>query len=114
MLNSGDLEFSFSGLKTAVLTLVKEGKAGQQGRYRRRLPGRRGGCAGRQMPGRAETDRTETAGGGRRGRRQPGLARSARRGNGATALPVFYPPLELCTDNGAMIAFAGGMRLRRP
>jgi N6-L-threonylcarbamoyladenine synthase len=24
---------------------------------------------------------------------------------------VFYPPLEFCTDNGAMIAFAGAMRL---
>ena len=26
-------------------------------------------------------------------------------------LNVFYPPLELCTDNGVMIAFAGAMRL---
>jgi N6-L-threonylcarbamoyladenine synthase len=26
---------------------------------------------------------------------------------------VFYPELEFCTDNGAMIAFAGAMRLQR-
>ena len=26
---------------------------------------------------------------------------------------VFYPELEFCTDNGAMIAFAGAMRLMR-
>ncbi|HJU72071.1 MAG TPA: tRNA (adenosine(37)-N6)-threonylcarbamoyltransferase complex transferase subunit TsaD, partial [Paucimonas sp.] len=26
-------------------------------------------------------------------------------------LRVFYPALEFCTDNGAMIAFAGAMRL---
>ena len=25
---------------------------------------------------------------------------------------MFYPKLEFCTDNGAMIAFAGAMRLR--
>ena len=25
---------------------------------------------------------------------------------------VFYPRLEFCTDNGAMIAFAGAMRLK--
>ena len=25
---------------------------------------------------------------------------------------VFYPELEFCTDNGAMIAFAGAMRLQ--
>ena len=26
---------------------------------------------------------------------------------------VFYPDLEFCTDNGAMIAFAGALRLER-
>ena len=26
---------------------------------------------------------------------------------------VFYPELELCTDNGAMIAFAGALRLAK-
>ena len=25
---------------------------------------------------------------------------------------MFYPPLKLCTDNGAMIAYAGYLRLR--
>jgi N6-L-threonylcarbamoyladenine synthase len=26
---------------------------------------------------------------------------------------VYYPDLEFCTDNGAMIAYAGAMRLQR-
>ena len=43
---------------------------------------------------------------------QPGLAcRPRRRGGKAQRARVFYPELELCTDNGAMIAFAGAMRL---
>jgi N6-L-threonylcarbamoyladenine synthase len=25
---------------------------------------------------------------------------------------VYYPKLEFCTDNGAMIAFAGAMRIK--
>ena len=29
----------------------------------------------------------------------------------ARGIEVFYPRLEFCTDNGAMIAFAGAQRL---
>ena len=29
----------------------------------------------------------------------------------ARGVEVFYPPLEFCTDNGAMIAFAGALLL---
>jgi N6-L-threonylcarbamoyladenine synthase len=36
------------------------------------------------------------------------LSRQAAK-QGAT---VFYPPLELCTDNGAMIAFAAALRIQ--
>jgi len=31
----------------------------------------------------------------------------------SVAHSVFYPPTELCTDNGAMIALAGWARLQR-
>jgi N6-L-threonylcarbamoyladenine synthase len=31
---------------------------------------------------------------------------------GEMGATVFYPELEFCTDNGAMIAFAGAMRLQ--
>jgi N6-L-threonylcarbamoyladenine synthase len=31
----------------------------------------------------------------------------------AHEIKVYYPPLEFCTDNGAMVAFAGALRLSR-
>jgi N6-L-threonylcarbamoyladenine synthase len=113
MLNSGDLEFSFSGLKTAVLTLVrKEGldrkadiAAGFQAAVVDVLAGK---CvAALKHTG---LTRLVVAGGvgANRALRERLDAEAAQR-----HFTVFYPPLELCTDNGAMIAFAGGMRLTR-
>jgi len=32
---------------------------------------------------------------------------------GRLGCTVFYPPFEFCTDNGAMIAFAGALRLQQ-
>ncbi len=112
MMNSGDLEFSFSGLKTAVLTLVKrEGlehradiAAGFQAAVVDVLAGK---CLA--ALNQAGLKRLVVAGG-------VGANRALRARLDAEAaqrhFTVFYPPLELCTDNGAMIAFAGGMRLR--
>lgn len=116
MLHSKDLNFSFSGLKTAVLTVVKN-----------------------HTTNLCEQDKADVA----RGfvdaivdvlvakclsaLKQTGLKRLVIAGGvGAnqqlrTALnaaaqkkrfKVYYPELQFCTDNGAMIAFAGAMRLK--
>ena len=58
MLDSGDLNISFSGLKTAVLTLVAARAArlrAAQGRYRARVRGRDRRRAGREIARRAAT-----------------------------------------------------------
>ena len=113
MLASGDLDFSFSGLKTAVLLAAREADAAAypdiarafvdavvevlvakcvralQTQGLRRLVVAGGVGANRQL--RAALD---------------GEARSR-------GFDVFYPEPELCTDNGAMIAFAAAQRLAR-
>jgi len=113
MIASGDLEFSFSGLKTAVLTLVRHAalddaakadvaaefqeavvdvlvakcRAALEATGHRRLVIAGGVGANRRL--RERLDATATAEG----------------------FEVYYPELELCTDNGAMIALAGALRL---
>jgi N6-L-threonylcarbamoyladenine synthase len=113
MLNSGDLSFSFSGLKTAVLTAAraKELTGGRQGRPRRRIPGSGHRGAGRQGRGGVSPAPTFIAGGGRRRRRQPPPAPALDEAMAKIGGRVFYPALDLCTDNGAMIAFCGAQRL---
>ena len=54
------------------------------------------------------------AGRGRRRRRQPRAARAPSRGRGESAAPrCSFPTSQFCTDNGAMIALVGALRLER-
>jgi N6-L-threonylcarbamoyladenine synthase len=111
MLNSGDFDFSFSGLKTAVLTLVK--KAGldaapdiaaafQAAAVDVLVTKSLAACKS------SGVQRLVVAGGVGANRllRAQLSEKAARRG-----IAVFYPRLEFCTDNGAMIAFAGAQRM---
>ena len=115
MLNSGDFNFSFSGLKTAVLTVARAKPLSQQDKAD--LAAEFQAAAVEVLVTKALSALTKTqlkqiviAGGvGANQRlREQLTARAEQRG-----YKVFYPPLELCTDNGAMIALAGALRLKQ-
>lgn len=114
MLNSGDLNFSFSGLKTAVLTLVNKQKMDQQTCADIALAFQQAVVevlTKKSLAALSQTGFTQlvVAGGvGANQQLRENLTIKAAQ-NGAT---VFYPELEFCTDNGAMIAFAGALRLQ--
>jgi N6-L-threonylcarbamoyladenine synthase len=111
MLNSGDFDFSFSGLKTAVLTLVK--KAGldasadiaaafQAAAVDVLVTKSLAACRY------SHARRLVVAGGvGANTQLRKRLTRDA----AVHGISVFYPRMEFCTDNGAMIAFAGAQRM---
>jgi N6-L-threonylcarbamoyladenine synthase len=114
MLHSKDLNFSFSGLKTAVLTLVKnhepldyQAQADIAWEFQEAVTEI---LTSKCMTALRETglDNLVVSGG-------VGANRRLReRLNAATKrklCKVSYPRLEFCTDNGAMIAFAGAKRL---
>ncbi|MGB7814857.1 MAG: tRNA (adenosine(37)-N6)-threonylcarbamoyltransferase complex transferase subunit TsaD [Methylotenera sp.] len=115
MLNSGDLNFSFSGLKTAVLTLVNnnlpltsEVKADIAWEFQESVTEI---LTAKCMSALRETglDNLIVSGGvGANTRLRERLSAATKR----KLCKVSYPRLEFCTDNGAMIAFAGGMRLK--
>ena len=115
LLHSGNLDFSFAGLKTAVMTQAK--KLGDE------LPARKADLAASTEAAIVEVllkkslaalaqaglKRLVVAGGGGANRllRAQLDAACAQRG-----VRVHYPELHLCTDNGAMIALAAAMRLQ--
>jgi N6-L-threonylcarbamoyladenine synthase len=116
MLHSGDLNFSFSGLKTAVLTLINKHEITEQARGRIALAFQEAVVdvlTEKSLAALVKTGLTQLviAGGvGANHQLRKNLCYKAEE-IGAT---VFFPELEFCTDNGAMIAFAGAMRLQSP
>ena len=117
MLHSKNLDFSFSGLKTAVLTLVKrhEGKLSENDKAN--IARSFVDAIVEVLVAKCQTALKETrlkrlviAGGvGANTQLRAALNAAAAKKH----FQVFYPELELCTDNGAMIAFAGALRLQR-
>ena len=118
MLHSNDLDFSFSGLKTAVLTAVKrEGGSNvcEQGRAdiaRAFVDAMIDVLAAKALRALKQTGMaTLVVAGGVGANRQ--LRERLQQETAARRQEVFFPPLNLCTDNGAMIALAGLAKLRR-
>jgi N6-L-threonylcarbamoyladenine synthase len=116
MLHSKDLNFSFSGLKTAVLTVVKNHTSNLCDQDKANIA--RGFVdaivdvlTAKCISALKQTGlkRLVIAGG-------VGANQQLRASLNAAALKkrfkVYYPELQFCTDNGAMIAFAGAMRLK--
>ena len=117
MLHSKDFNFSFSGLKTAVLTVVKNTTTNLCEQDKANIA--RGFvdavvdvlvAKSLNALKHSGLKRLVIAGG-------VGANRQLREALDAAALKkhfrVYYPELEFCTDNGAMIAFAGALRLQR-
>jgi N6-L-threonylcarbamoyladenine synthase len=109
MIGSGH-DFSFSGLKTAVLTLVKNEKPNPADVARAFVDAivevLVAKCA-RALEAAGLTRLVVAGGVGANVQLRAALdAEAARRG-----FDVFYPEPELCTDNGAMIAYAASFKM---
>ncbi|MCC7218556.1 MAG: tRNA (adenosine(37)-N6)-threonylcarbamoyltransferase complex transferase subunit TsaD [Burkholderiales bacterium] len=120
MLGSGDLDFSFSGLKTAVLTLARKEASGAAPDTL--APARKADIArefqqavvdvlvAKSVAALATTGRRRLVVAGGVGANRDLRARltaTVRARDGE----VYFPDLAFCTDNGAMIALVGALRL---
>jgi N6-L-threonylcarbamoyladenine synthase len=116
MLHSGDLNFSFSGLKTAVLTLVREQGESLTDEFRTNAARAFQEAIVEVLVKKSLRALKQTglgqlvvAGGvGANKQLRATLDTEAKR----KRFRVRYPELEFCTDNGAMIALAGCLRLQ--
>ena len=116
LLHSGDLDFSFAGLKTAVLTQARKFEGSPCEQQRADLAASTQAAivevlvkktlAALQQTGMKRVVVAGGVGANRLLRSQLDAACAKRK------LRVHYPELHLCTDNGAMIAMAAAMRLQ--
>lgn len=117
MLHSPSLDMSFSGLKTAVLTAVNDAKDPTNPQFRSDLALAFTEAVAEVLTTKAVKAIKTTgikqlvvAGGVSANKTlRASLIEACRKRGGH----VFFPPQRLCTDNGAMIAVAGMMRLQR-
>ncbi|MBR7746185.1 tRNA (adenosine(37)-N6)-threonylcarbamoyltransferase complex transferase subunit TsaD [Undibacterium baiyunense] len=120
MLHSKDLNFSFSGLKTAVLTAVKKYPEALTDNDKANVARGFVDAIIDVLVAKCQTAMKQTglkrlviAGGvGANQQLRAALNAAANASNPKKRFQVYYPELEFCTDNGAMIAFAGAMRLQ--
>jgi N6-L-threonylcarbamoyladenine synthase len=120
MLHSKDLNFSFSGLKTAVLTAVKKYPDALTDNDKANVARGFVDAIIDVLVAKCQTAMKQTglkrlviAGGvGANQQLRAALNAAANSSNPKKRFQVYYPELEFCTDNGAMIAFAGAMRLQ--
>ena len=114
MLHSGDLNFSFSGLKTAVLTLANSNELDPQTKadiayeFQEAVTEVLVSKCANALKKTGLNNLIVSGGVGANKRLRERLNAEAKR----KGFHVHYPRLEFCTDNGAMIAFAGAMRLK--
>ena len=116
LLHSGDLDFSFAGLKTAVMTQHRKLGAGASPQALADLAASTQAAivdvlVAKSLRALHDSGARQLVVAGGVGAnlllRQRLDTAAAQRG-----LQVFYPPLALCTDNGAMIALAAALRVQ--
>jgi N6-L-threonylcarbamoyladenine synthase len=117
MIASGDLEFSFSGLKTAVMLLVRGAEQAPEPQFRADVARAFQDAivevlAAKCVQAMEETNLTRLVVAGGVGANRA-LRTSLDAQGAGHGFDVYYPEPELCTDNGAMIALAAALRLEQ-
>ena len=117
MLDRAGFEFSFSGLKTAVMLAVREAGAAMNDELRANIARGVQDAIVDTLVGKTARALDETAlahlvvaGGVSANRALRGALQAAATARGAE---IYFPRFEFCTDNAAMIAVAGLARLKQ-